>query len=244
MLGFDFSHWNSDTQFRTMSSKADFIFHKISEGTGFIDEKALDRLKDYKGLKGVFHVVIPKKNSDYLIEFTHFCNQIDKVSFYGNVAIALDLENAPSYVPYGSGADIKIWICNFVRALKSRYNKPIFVYMGDLYSDDWYKAIEEAGGIIWICRYRQEAPKHKCALWQYTDKYEGKVLDADKVMDEKAFLEAFGVKEEKIETGDDLKNACSVFADYVIKGYFGDGVARKDNIYRLIQEEVNWRLKK
>ena len=244
MIGFDFSHWNSDSQYRLMSQRADFIFHKISEGTSFIDEKALERLKDYRGLKGVFHVVCPKKNSSYLVEFTHFCNQIDKCLFYGDTAIALDLENAQSYVPYGSGADVKIWICNFVKALYTKYNKKIFVYMGDCYPDEWYTAIREAGGIIWICRYRSKEPNHSCALWQYTDSYEKQTLDADKVLNEREFFEGFGVSKETKESGEDLKNACSVFADYVIKGFFGDGVARKENIYKMIQEEVNRRIKK
>ena len=243
MTGYDFSHWNSDDQFRRYSNSADFIFHKISEGTSYIDEKCFSRLKDYQGLKGVYHVVCPKKNSSYLTELTHFCNQIDKLSFYGSVAIALDLENAQSYVPYGSGADIKIWICNFISALYKRYHKKIFIYMGDLYPDDWYEAFEKAGGIIWICRYRDKKPNHSCVIWQFTDRYNKENLDADKSLYDKALISAFTGEKIKEEIHNDLENACSIFVDYVISGYFGDGENRKENIYKMIQEAVNRRLK-
>lgn len=115
--------------------------------------------------------------------------------------------------------------------------------MGDLYPDDWYKDFKAAGGEIWICRYRSKAPEHSCVLWQYTDAYKGKKLDADKVIDEKVFRSLFTTIDvvQPVDDIKDLTNACSIFADYVIKGYFGTGLERKEQIYKMIQNEVNRR---
>ena len=244
MFGFDFSHWNSDADFALYSKECDFAFHKATEGKSYKDPKYRARMINFPKDKlwGLFHVVCPKRYS-YEEELKNFCDSIDQTFFYRQCCIAIDLENTPGYVPYTSGADVKKWIVHFISDLYKRYNKRILVYMGDLYPDDWYKDFKAAGGEIWICRYRQKAPNHSCVLWQYTDAYKGKKLDADKIMDEKVFKSLFTTIDvvQPVEDIKDLTNACSIFADYVIKGYFGTGLERKENIYKMIQNEVNRR---
>lgn len=260
MFGFDFSHWNSDSDFSLYSKECDFAIHKASEGKSYKDPKYHARMVNFPKDKlwGLFHVVCPKRYS-YEAELKNFCDCIDQTFFYRQCCIAIDLENTPGYVPYSSDADVKKWIVNFISDLYKKYNKRILVYMGDLYPDDWYKDFKAAGGEIWICRYRQKAPDHSCVLWQYTDAYEGHKLDADKVIDEAVFRSLWGssylsnlmncckdkvfISTDGIYTAvdEDLANACSIFADYVIKGYFGTGLERKEQIYKMIQNEVNRR---
>lgn len=246
MFGFDFSHWNSDSDFSLYSKECDFAIHKASEGKSYKDPKYHARMVNFPKDKlwGLFHVVCPKRYS-YEAELKNFCDCIDQTFFYRQCCIAIDLENTPGYVPYSSDADVKKWIINFISDLYKRYNKRILVYMGDLYPDDWYKDFKAAGGEIWICRYRQKAPSHSCVLWQYTDAYEGHKLDADKVVDEKIFKSLFTTIDvvQPVDDIKDLTNACSIFADYVIKGYFGTGMERKEQIYKMIQDEVNRRYK-
>lgn len=244
MFGFDFSHWNSDADFSVYTKKADFIIHKASEGKSYKDPKYRARMINFPQNKlwGLFHVVCPKRYS-YEEELQNFCDCIDQTFFYRQCCIAIDLENTPGYVPYSSGADVKKWIVHFISDLYKRYNKRILVYMGDLYPDDWYKDFKAAGGEIWICRYRQKSPEHSCVLWQYTDAYKDKKLDADKVIDEKIFRSLFTTVDvvQPVDDIKDLTKACSIFADYVIKGYFGTGLERKEQIYKMIQNEVNRR---
>ena len=47
-------------------------------------------------------------------------------------------------------------------------------------------------------------------------------------------------KEEKL----DLNDAADVIADYVIKGYFGNGEDRMNGIYNLVQDRVNEKVRK
>lgn len=47
-----------------------------------------------------------------------------------------------------------------------------------------------------------------------------------------------------VEVPDELKIAIDIFANYVIKGYFGSGSSRKENIYKTVQNKVNEMLRR
>lgn len=243
MLGYDFSHWNSDKQFNEKMPSAQFFFHKASEGMYNNDPCCISRLKATTKPCGVYHVVVPKKNS-WENEFENFCAVLDRIFSFRKVGIALDLENSSNYVPYDSGEEVLVWLFNMVTALKNRYGQPVILYMGDLYPDQWYRDLEDAGAVFWIARWGKN-PTHKCHFWQSADNLNGEKLDVDQTMvsDEEA-LRCLGEASiekypQKMVTEEQLQSALRVIARAVWQGRFGMGKERKDLIYKAVQNCVN-----
>ena len=178
LQGYDFSHYNSDKQVSARYPGADFVCHKLTEGTGYTDPKASARAQLWKGDKPTFwyHLVRPDKGNTAAAEASHYITQLAKIENYGPFGLALDLE--ANYVPYNSKDATLNWICDLIRKIKAAYNKTVLCYMGDLYPDKWYKAIREAGGAIWIARWGK-SPVHKYEMWQDTSTYDGENLDHD-----------------------------------------------------------------
>ena len=177
--GYDLSHYNSDMQVSKRYPIADFIMHKISEGCQYIDPKAQARAMSWKGDKPIFwyHLIRPDKGYTAAAEAGHYISALaSKVEPYGPFGLAIDLE--AQYIPYNSKRKTLDWIKDFIVKVKAAYNKSVFVYMGDLYPDHWYKEIREVGGLIWIARWGKN-PTHDWEMWQDTSKYEGENLDHD-----------------------------------------------------------------
>lgn len=240
MIGYDFSHWNSDKQFQTKLGSAGFFFHKASEGRYNQDPCCIARLKSTTKPCGVYHVVVPKKNR-WEDEFENFCAVLDRIFSFRKTGIALDLENAPNYVPYDSKEEVLVWIFNLVRALVRRYGQPVILYMGDLYPEQWYKDLTDAGGIFWIARWGK-APKHDCHFWQSADNLNGEKIDVDQSMksDEEIMrVLGCGAQQQGRVTEEELQAAIRVIAQAVWDGRFGAGMERKELIYKEVQNYVN-----
>lgn len=241
MLGYDFSHWNSDKQFNEKLPSAQFFFHKSSEGMYNQDPCCIARLKSTTKPCGVYHVVVPKKNA-WENEFENFCAVLDRIFSFRKCGIALDLENSSSYVPYDSGEDILVWLFNMVTALKNRYGQPVILYMGDLYPDQWYRDLEDAGAVFWIARWGK-TPKHKCHFWQSADNLNGEKIDVDQSMvsDEEVRRCLGDVTKYpmKTVTEEEIQAALRVIARSIWQGRFGMGKERKELIYKAVQNCVN-----
>lgn len=255
MHGFDMSFYQSDNTWLTMTAKADFVIHKVSEQT-FRDPKGVGRLKalDPKKPAGAYHLIKPSKHK-WEDEFNTFCGCIDEIRKSREIGIALDLESTAAYVPYNAPESYKIWICNLVNALFKKYNRPVIMYMGDLYPDNWYQAFKEAGAVFWIARWNctEKSIKHDCHFWQYTSKYQGMNLDADKAMKSdneilrvlcQGEVAAVPVVEHsepaKPRVTDELiAQAINVLALAVLDGKYGVQPERGQRINKAIQERVN-----
>lgn len=240
MIGYDFSHWNADKQFQTKLGSAGFFFHKSSEGRYNQDPCCIARLKSTTKPCGVYHVVVPKKNR-WEDEFENFCSVLDRIFSFRKCGIALDLENAPNYVPYDSKEEILVWIFNLVKALVRRYGQPVILYMGDLYPEQWYKDLIDAGGIFWIARWGK-TPKHECHFWQSADNLNGERIDVDQSMkSDKEIMRVLGCGEQQPSrvTEEELQAAIRVVANAVWDGRFGAGMERKELIYKEVQKYVN-----
>lgn len=250
--GFDMSFYQSDEQYFRYANVADFIIHRSSEGVTGGDSKLMARLKaSPKSLPfGIYHVIRPQSNR-WEDEFEAFCKRIDECRAVREVGIALDLECSANYVPYNAGENVKIWIANMISALHQRYERPVIVYMGDLYPDGWYEAFRQAGAVFWIARWEcsQSFIKHDATIWQYTSKYEGGSQDADKFLKDEAMLrEIFCMDGSDIPvnpydkdrvTDEELDHAIEVMALATLDGLFSSGAARKEAYYAAIQGRVN-----
>lgn len=242
LQGYDFSHHNSDKQVSDRYRSADFLCHKLTEGISYTDPTARARAGLWRGEKPIFwyHLVRPDKGNTPAAEASHFITKIATIEEYGPFGLALDLEHA--YVPYGS--NYLGWLIELIRKIKSAYNKPILVYMGDLYPDNWYEEIRSAGGAIWIARWGNH-PTHKYEVWQDTDRYEGEKLDHDiSPLTETQMWELIGDGHVDMS----MEEACEL-ALGVVQGKYGIGMERKrilgekyDKVQRIvnfIHKEVN-----
>ena len=120
LKGFDFSHWNGDKQFFPFSKDCDFLFHKITESTSYVDPKCKVRIKDVKIPFGLYHLIRPDKNTTYSGEAEHFTHYIDELRRDGyRFGIALDIEQG--YVPYDSPTSKLEWIEGMVKYLFDRW---------------------------------------------------------------------------------------------------------------------------
>lgn len=248
MRGYDFSHWNADKQVSERLKTADFIFHKMSEGTG-TDPKILSRMGMIPKTMpmGVYHLIKPKHLS-VGTERMKIEEMFDKLrDIRSDIGLALDLEATDYYVPYNSPDSILEWVVSLVDGLHKKYNIPIILYMGDLYPEHWYQRLSQAGGVFWIARWGSR-PRHECHFWQDTSKYDGENLDGDLSMkpdNEILTVLQFNGKIEDKEEEEEVKYPCTVseavevLAREVIAGRFGNGSARKENLYRIIQQKVN-----
>lgn len=247
LKGFDFSHWNGDKQFFPLSKDCDFLFHKITESTSYVDPKAKVRIKDIKVPFGLYHLIRPDKNTTYSGEAANFTHYIDELRRDGyRFGIALDIEQG--YVPYDSPTSKLEWIEGMVKYLFDRYGQKIILYMGDLYPDYWYKRLEKVGAAFWICRWTDNINriKHKniMSFWQQGTYYRGHTVDLDYFTgdNKNVMLTLLGcdtaqvAAPEKDPISDD---ALTVIAGDVIAGHYGNGEERKENIYNAVQNRVN-----
>ena len=244
--GFDMSFYQSDEQYFKYAQQAGFIIHRSSEGVTGGDSKLMARLKasNLSMPFGIYHVIRPQSNA-WEDEFNAFCKRIDECRQIREVGIALDLECSANYVPYNSPESTKIWIANMVSALHQKYNRPIMLYMGDLYPDGWYEAFRQAGGVFWIARWgcSQEHIKHDAALWQYTSKYENGNQDADwflksDTLMKEIFCTVNPYDKDRV-TDEEIQHAIDVLALATLDGLFSKGAERKEMYYSAIQSRVN-----
>lgn len=270
MLGYDFSKWNTDEQWNRRSQSADFVIHKVSESL-YKDPKGTARVKAMSVEKpcAVYHLIRPKQNK-WEDEFNFFSSVIDDILKVRQVGIALDLESSEQYVPYNSPESIKIWIANLISALYQKYDRPVIVYMGDLYPDSWYEAFKSAGAVFWLARWvansstpvfdipSKNPNKHDCHFWQFSSRWENENLDVDKAMksdDEILRVLCFDQQAKPVKedepmtdtntrvTDDQINAAVDIMALAVLDGKFGNAPERKENIYKAIQTKVNKMIK-
>ena len=106
MLGYDLSHWNSDTQFNECLNNADFIILKATEGKTWVDHTFEIRMQKVIAndiLAGAYHLWNAKKSAeDHANNFIKAVKPFVKKSCdcncceHGekrNIILALDVEN-------------------------------------------------------------------------------------------------------------------------------------------------------
>ena len=239
--GFDFSHYNRDEQVAKYIKEADFIFHKLTENTGYVDIKVFGRVAMFKDIPTFFyHVVRPDKNVSPAGEVSHFVAQLAKMEKQGvNFGIALDLEDI--YVKDKN----RSYVIEFIKKIREAYKVPVIVYMGDLYNETFYNEIAAVGGLLWIARWRTKVPEHLCEFWQNTDKYNGEALDHDYCFLTKSELADLCINTNKIPEADTAKELSELLsaAICVINGEYGSGEERKKRLgdkYGKVQKIINF----
>lgn len=243
LSGFDFSHWNSDLQVQKYFQQADFVCHKMSEGSSYTDPKAFARAKFFNGSKPViwYHLVRPDKGNQPETEAKYFVNDLKKITQYGMFGIALDLE--VMYVP--NTLQMLEWVIRCVREVRKAFEQPVFIYMGDLYAKAWYDRLSMEECVFWIARYRETMPDHQCVLWQNTDKFNGEQLDHNECyVDLKTLWLLCGSDDvDKVikQSGFTPEEIAEVVLG-IIRGEYGSGDERKaklGNKYNVAQKVVN-----
>lgn len=251
LKGFDFSHWNNDRQVASLLlGDCDFLFHKITESTSYVDPKAKARIKGISIKKvpfGLYHLIRPDKNTTYSGEAEHFTHYIDELRQDGyRFGIALDIEQG--YVPYDSPTSKLEWIEGMVKYLFDRYGQKVILYMGDFYPDTWYKRLAAAGAAFWICRWTDNINriKHKniMSFWQQGTRYGYYTVDLDYFTgdDKNVMLTLLGCDTAQVQTTPEdtiSDDALTILAGDVIAGHYGNGNVRKVNIYNAVQNRVN-----
>lgn len=99
MFGVDVAHWNynalkNDTGIWVyIKGTADFVICKLTEGTSFVDDKALE-LQEFFATKniGYYHYLRPEMVDDPAKEAAHFVNQLALVGAVGEAVLAVDVE--------------------------------------------------------------------------------------------------------------------------------------------------------
>ena len=99
MFGVDVSHWNYDALkndtgiWRYIKGSADFVICKLTEGSSFVDGKALE-LQEFFNTKniGYYHYLRPETVGDPAKEAYHFVNQLALVGAIGKSVLAVDVE--------------------------------------------------------------------------------------------------------------------------------------------------------
>lgn len=99
MFGVDVSHWNYDALkndtgiWRYIKGSADFVICKLTEGSSFVDGKALE-LQDFFTTKniGYYHYLRPEIVNDPTKEASHFVCELGRLNAIGKAVLAVDVE--------------------------------------------------------------------------------------------------------------------------------------------------------
>lgn len=237
LYGYDFSHWNADAQIERRLPGASFVCHKLTEGENYADPKAVSRSKLFTGKVTFWYHLIRPDRGNARDEALHYIAWLDRLGS-DNAGLALDLEQ--TYVPYAGTQHDLDYILEFIRTVRTVYDKSFLMYMGDLYPEKWYKALQENNCFLWIARWGRE-PVHNWTVWQYTDKVDGENLDGDKCRVSIDELKAlctdknlpFSMTPEEV----------AQLTLQVIQGKFGSGQERKEKLgkkYNYVQKTVDF----
>lgn len=172
MKGIDVSHWQGDIDWGSV--KTDFAFMKVSEGTGFFDEKFVKNKKEARDrgiLCGYYHFA---RANDPVEEADWFISNVGDIK--KGELVALDYEiytlNDPSD-----------WCRKWLDRVESKLGfKPLlYTYDALLKKYNWSKVSDGNFG-LWAARYGLQQPEPNFdyqpstgswafwAIWQYTSK--------------------------------------------------------------------------
>lgn len=162
LRGCDFSHYQNEEYNKYLSSM-DFIIHKLSEGTSFIDEFAFRRASMFAENKPFifYHFVRDRKN--IMGEISHFARTFCKCDLKHTIGIAIDCEGA-QFEKSKDASDI----FQVLEWLKNSLGKRPIFYGGDLLDASFYYAVRDTDSGLWVARYRSQKPVHACDFWQYS----------------------------------------------------------------------------
>lgn len=184
-FGIDVSHHN----FATWDLiNADFTIVKATEGRTYTDpsmvinsEKALAKSKYI----GFYHYARPENNTARE-EADHFSKKVNAIIKNRDCKplVALDFEgNALHWQSVNERID---WINTFVKYVEELTGLQPLIYMSSSASKIHKALFTETNNRLWVAHYGVESPSVPegvtPVLWQYTNNYEGKSVDGNKVI--------------------------------------------------------------
>lgn len=170
MKGYDVSHHqNIATVQQLLSTKPDFMFHKITEGSTYMDSEVFNRVKFLKPCPMFFYHYLRADKNNAVGEVNNLVNALNQTMLKPNeYGVAIDVEY--SLKTGGTKTTDFEYFKRFMTALAAKLPKRFIIYMPDTYSAEWYYWIREKDYGLWIARYRAAQPNHVCDFWQFTSK--------------------------------------------------------------------------
>lgn len=175
LKGLDLSHHNGDPDYGTLKHYGiQFIYHKATEGNGYVDPKMLTRVAAAKkaGLHvGVYHFARFTSVADGAAEAAFFVKTVAEVEKYIDLPLVLDIEVDDVKL---SIADLTKTCVGFVEAVKKATNKPVMIYTYDSFIHS--NLGKELGSYpLWLADYgdhklNPNSVWNKYSALQYTDK--------------------------------------------------------------------------
>lgn len=162
LVGADYSHHQNGLYDKYISD-FDFLIHKLTEGTSYIDNSAQARIDRWAESKPMFVYHFLKSTKNIKNEMEHFLNILGKTGKKHTLGIAIDFECVPQ--PAGD-VDIK-QIEKGMEMLEQSTTAIPILYCGDKHSAELYQMVRSHGWGLWIARYRNAIPDHACDFWQH-----------------------------------------------------------------------------
>lgn len=172
--GLDLSHHNGTVDFKKVKAAGfSFVHLKASEGFTYTDPTYLSNVKAAKaaGLHvGAYHFARPDTSkNDAVNEANYFVTLLKKEST--DLLPVLDLEASK----ITSASALASWVDTFVTTVKKATNKPVMVYTGLWFMNNYPTLSTKLSKYpLWVSYYRTSPPPNNgwtsWTEWQYTDK--------------------------------------------------------------------------
>lgn len=205
LYGFDLSHHNGKNALndciKNYPYKSDFFILKATEGKNYIDPNmklSTEYVLESGKLLGLYHFCRADNGNTPLQEAQHFYQTVKP--YLGQAILIADFE----------GNSLKIdhpgtWLSNFCYFVEEMAGVKPIVYLQ--YSDlNKFKECQQNNYGLWVAKWGPKPqlvnPWKFFALWQYTNRYSGKNLDANIFNgDEQAFTQYMKVKKPTPDQG-------------------------------------------
>lgn len=178
--GFDISRHNGGNAVKELikqyPDKTDFFIIKATEGRTYVDpclDYFAQQTLSEQRLLGFYHFCRADNENSPESEATNFCNAVDK--YIGRCMLIADYE----------GKSLKVgenWLNNFCKSVKNLSGITPLVYLQYSEIRNFSVLARENCG-LWVAKWGEKphtvTPWSFYAMWQYTNKYDGKNLDAN-----------------------------------------------------------------
>ena len=150
--GLDISNHQRNVDMKRVSDSVDFVIHKATEATGFVDRYWSDRRAAARSVNlpfGGYHFSRPDRNG-WKPEVDHFMSQLDGKE---TIPPVLDWEHTAGIQKLGK-AGATSWVLNFMNALEEEYGVTPILYTGYYIARDMMTNDKALGRYpLWIAWY-------------------------------------------------------------------------------------------
>lgn len=236
-LGIDVSYWQGNIDFARVRESG-ISFAILREGFRFTtDKKFIQYVTDCKvagvEVPAVYHFSYAKSITEAIREADFVVHNVSLVGLPKTTLIFYDFE----YDSVADGcrhgyvlgpAECQAFTAAFCKRVREHgYRAGVYTnkdYIRNMYKNKVYNDYDA----LWLADYTGE-PDYPCLYQQFSSK--GKVAGIKGNVDMNKY---YGT-----ETTENSTDGITHLANLVIKGEFGAGVARKENLYKFVQKRVN-----